>query len=794
MNPHYQKCIWSFIAFLLSGWLLLPCPSFAQLTIEWERTYGGVGWEEVNAMSLTNDGGYIFGGITTTLAPAPGTDISSTTKDTVEWPIRTGDFWLLKTDGDGNMEWERRIGGDAEDRLWDIRQAPDGGFIMGGESRSNKWEDHSEQLRGVIDAWLVKTDALGNIEWERSLGGVDSDLIRVILPIPDGSGYLLAGHSNSDMGFEKSENSRGNNDFWIVRIDAQGNVLWDKTIGGSGEDILNDAEIAHGGGFVLVGQSTSPIGFDKTSPLFGLNDYWVVRVDDLGNILWQRSFGGDNEDSCNDILVTSNGGYLLSGHSVSPSGFGQRDAWFISINGAGGTNWERRYGGQSADIGYAAAQNPLGYYMAVGVSFSLPDSISGVGNKSSQLIGASDSWVLFLDPDGNKLWDESLGGSQSEKFEHIARAHGYGYIMAGISGSGISPPYKSEDNKGGNDFWILRTGCSFPGPVLDDLPKVCRDEFVEVDATVNACDQCLYIWDDGGTGPVRQFSPDTTLQVMVTLLHPDGCELSDSVVIEIVPGPESVRSGGLPVSCYGADDAEFYIENVVGGSPPYLFSLNGGEWQDVADYVRMPPGNYSLDIMDNYGCLFDTSFFISQPEEVLLELGPDIFLDLGDSTQVQALTNLLDSFYINWQQPEFLSCTDCMEPWINNISYTTILTARIVDKNGCDARDNLRIIVEKSDAVYIPNAFSPNNDNINDFFTVYTDRSVKQVNTLMVFDRWGEKMFEKHDFQPNMEQIGWDGRFNGKFMDPAVFVYWAEVEYADGRTEIFEGDVAIIGW
>ncbi|MEZ4959698.1 MAG: gliding motility-associated C-terminal domain-containing protein [Saprospiraceae bacterium] len=795
MNPHYQKYFGLLLTLLLSGWLILPFTAFAQLTLEWEHTFGGTGFEELNALALTNDGGYIFGGITTTENPSPGTEITGATKDTVAWPSPTGDFWLVKTDGEGNLDWEKRFGGDGQDRLWDIRQTTDGGYILAGESRSSKWEDHSEQLRGVLDGWVVKTDSNGSIEWEKTFGGTDSDIVRVILPIPDGSGYLLAGHSSSGAGFEKSENSRGGQDYWLIRIDLLGNVIWDKTIGGDGDDILNDAEIAFGGGFILAGWSASNISFDKTKPLFGKNDYWIVKVDDGGNIVWQETYGGTDEDVCHDILPTVEGNYLLSGHSVSQNGFGNRDALFINItdNGWGPTtNWERRFGGQSADIGYAASQNSIGYYMAVGVSSSIPDTVSMVGNKSAALLGASDYWVLFLDPAGNKLWDESLGGSQPEKGEFILRAHDYGYIIGGISGSGISPPFKSEDSRGGNDMWVVRTGCRFPGPVLEDLPKVCRDEFVEVDASVPACEHCIYIWDDGEKGPVRQFSPDTTTQVKVTLVHPDGCELSDSVTIQIVPGPESVLGGGRPISCYEADDGEFFIEQVAGGTPPYQFSLNGGAWEDFADYARMPPGNYTLEVLDTNGCVYDTAFFIDQPEEVLLELGPDIFLDLGDSVQLQALTNLLDSFHVEWQQPDFLSCTDCMEPWVGGVAYTTTISARIVDQNGCDASDFLRVVVEKSDAVYIPNAFSPNNDNINDFFTVFADQTIKRVNSLLVFDRWGEKMFEKHGFQPNMEQIGWDGRFQGKFLDPAVFVYWAEVEYLDGRKELFEGDVAII--
>lgn len=176
---------------------------------------------------------------------------------------------------------------------------------------------------------------------------------------------------------------------------------------------------------------------------------------------------------------------------------------------------------------------------------------------------------------------------------------------------------------------------------------------------------------------------------------------------------------------------------------------------------------------------------------MLVDLGPDIQLALGDSVQLQALTNQLDSFIIEWGQPQFLSCSDCPEPWASP-AYTTTISVRLVNKNGCEARDFLRVIVEKNDGVFIPNAFSPNNDNINDFFAVYTDKSVRKVNTFMIFDRWGEKMFESRDFMPNIEQLGWDGRLNGRPMQPGVYVYFTEVEYVDGRKGFFEGGFTLI--
>jgi gliding motility-associated-like protein len=799
MNPHYQNSYRRFLLLFSGGLFSLFTPCFSQLNIEWERTFGGTGWEEIYGIDKTSDGGYIFGGLTTSKDVVAGTEISHPTKDTVKWPEEEGDFWVIKTDGNGNPVWDKRYGGFAQDRLWKIRELPDGGFIIAGESKSGIGNDHSDLSRGGVDWWIIRTDPSGNIIWEKTYGGAGNDFIRAILPLPQG-GYLLGGYSFSDAGNEKSENSRGNEDFWVMRIDGNGNKIWDKTIGGAGGDQLFDMEMANGG-FLLAGYSTSNISGEKTEASFGANDMWIVKIDGNGNIRWQKTIGGSGSDVCQRVTRTLDNQYMLSGQSNSPDSgnkttpnYGSEDGWLVKIrdnDASASILWQKTYGGSAGDYLYAVAQNSLGNYFVVGISFSLPDSVSMVGNKSAATYGSGDYWVLYLDKDGNKIWDQSLGGIQNDKGELIIPAHEYGFIIAGTSASTVSPPFKSQPSRGGNDQWIIRTGCVFDAPVLPDLPKICRDEVVSLDATVNPCDFCEYFWSDGGEGPQRDFSPDSTLQVKVLVLHPDGCTREDSSIIEIVPGPEALVTDIEPVSCFGESDGEFFIEEVLGGAPPYLFSLNGGDWEESAHYVRLPPGTYNLSLLDANGCLLDTSFYMDQPEEVLVELGDDIYVTLGDSVQLQALTNQLDSFSFEWLQPNIISCDTCMEPWARPF-LTTVVAIRLTDKNGCAADDHLRLIVGKNDEVYAPNVFSPNDDNVNDFFTIYADQAVTKINTLMIFDRWGEKMFERKDFPPNVEQLGWNGELDGKPMKPAVFVWWAEVEYVDGRTGFFEGGVTLL--
>ena len=795
MNLYHPDKIIRVLLLVMPGLFTIYTSAHAQLTIEWDRTYGGLGWEELQTMTLTHDGGYIFGGITTTRNAS--SEITSNSKDTVVFPEKEGDYWIIKTDGEGKPIWDKRYGGYAEDRLWCIRQTSDGGYILGGESLSGAGGDKTHPSRGGMDFWVIKTDADGNVEWDATYGGPGKDTLRTIVPMPDGS-YLLAGYSNSEAGFEKSESSRaGSADFWVVKIAADGTYMKDFTFGGSGEDRLFDAALLPDGNVLLAGYSASPVSFDKQKPFYGVNDYWVLKITPEGDIIWEEAYGGSGEDVIQSVYLTNAGSILLIGQSTSPvSGnktpplYGNQDAWLIHIQDLGTTAnvlWQKTYGGLSGDYAYTAAQNSLGYFMIIGVTAS---EAFPQGGRTAPFIGFNDYWVLFLDSNGNLIWDETLGGINYDSGVKISRAHDYGFILGGHSSSTASPPYKSEPSRGTNDMWVIRTGCAFPGPDLQDLPKACKDESILVDATVDSCEHCIYIWDDGSNNPVRNFTPDTTTQVKVTIVHPDGCDLSDSLIIEIVPGPEALLADGEPISCYGADDAEFLIEAVQGGTPPYQYSLNGGDWEDFAHYINMPPGEYTLNILDVNECPFDTIFFIAQPEEVIVELGDDIRIELGDSTQLQALTNLVDSFTFYWGQPDLIFC-ECMEPWVQP-SYTTTYSFHIKDKNGCAAEDLVRVIVQRDTAVYIPTVFSPNNDNINDFFTIYAGPNVRIVKTLMVFDRWGEKMFEQHDFPPNVDQIGWNGKLDGKPMQPAVFVYWAEVEFLDGKTAFFEGGITLV--
>ena len=212
---------------------------------------------------------------------------------------------------------------------------------------------------------------------------------------------MIVGTSDSNKSFDKLENSRGGRDYWVVKLDDLGNKVWDRTYGGSEKDLGNGAVEVTGGGYLIWGSSYSPADGDRTVENKGFSDYWIVRIDADGNKLWDKAYGGDSHDYCYDLITTEGGGYLLGGVSKSASG-----------------------------------------------------DVSESGR------GAEDYWIVKIDADGNKIWDKRFGGNSYDSLERISQTSDGGYLLAGDSTSNNASGDKSDNGKGGNDYWVVRIDAS----------------------------------------------------------------------------------------------------------------------------------------------------------------------------------------------------------------------------------------------------------------------------------------------------------------------------------------------
>ncbi|MBK9103821.1 MAG: gliding motility-associated C-terminal domain-containing protein [Saprospiraceae bacterium] len=276
-----------------------------------------------------------------------------------------------------------------------------------------------------------------------------------------------------------------------------------------------------------------------------------------------------------------------------------------------------------------------------------------------------------------------------------------------------------------------------------------------------------------------------------------GCKDTSSVtVIQNTAAPSSALITDQNPSCFGDQNGLISIDQVIGGTPPYLSSLNNAPFAANSVYTNLTAGDYTLALQDATGCLWDTSLVISEPSEISIALGPDIELGLGESATVEATINLPTSQMdtLIWTPDGVIECFDinCLQGTVYAAN-TVTLSATVYDEYGCPATDNILITVSKDRRVYIPNAFSPNGDGVNDLFFVSGDLDqIVSVKKFQVYNRWGSLLHEASDFQPNDESKGWDGTFNSELLNPGVFVYTAEVEFIDGVTKIYTGDVTLI--
>jgi gliding motility-associated-like protein len=248
-------------------------------------------------------------------------------------------------------------------------------------------------------------------------------------------------------------------------------------------------------------------------------------------------------------------------------------------------------------------------------------------------------------------------------------------------------------------------------------------------------------------------------------------------------------------TCFGDNDGSIEITGITGGAAPYVIALNGANSMIVdafpVVYGNLDAGFHQLTVQDNAGVLMVQEVTIPSPPKLVVELGEDIPVNLGESITLSAeATFVIDSW--EWLPGTYLDCTTCPSPTVispaDDITYTLLVT----DIDGCTAQDEVTILVQKVRQVYVPSVFSPNNDGINDELIVFGSPQVAKVNVFKVFNRWGDLLFESYNFQPNDPLYGWDGRFQGERMNTGVYVWFAEVEFVDGHREVFEGGATLL--
>ena len=420
-------------AFLFVFWAFLETGvAFSQPSIQWQRSFGGSDSDEPTTVLQTTDGGYVVAGY------------SRSIDGDIFGSHGYMDAWVIKISPGGDVEWKKAYGGTDLDWIYSLKQTSDGGYVMAGQSSSNNWDVSGNQ--GLGDFWVVKLGETGNIQWQRSLGGSKVDFGRSIDITPDG-GYIVAGYTESTDG-DVSE-AFGGWDYWVVKLDEGGVIQWQRSYGGSGNDLCRSISATMDGGYIVGGESRSENG-DIANPKGG-KDYWVLKLNFEGKILWEKSLGGTSSDVGVDILEAREGGYVAFGHAHSINGDisnprGMFDYWVVRLDEEGEIVWEKSLGGSENEYTGDITQTQDSGFVLLGLTQSTNGDV--VGND-----GAADMWLVKITGDGDLEWQKALGGSKTDYGQAIQQTTDGGYIAAGYS---LSNDGDVAQNKGLNDFWIVK--------------------------------------------------------------------------------------------------------------------------------------------------------------------------------------------------------------------------------------------------------------------------------------------------------------------------------------------------
>lgn len=552
-------------------------------------------------------------------------------------------------------KWDKTYGGSGMDITYDLIQTCDAGFLIGGYTFSDVSGLVTSPNRGEgsEDYWVVKTDSLGNVMWDKRFGGDGYDNFHCISNSTDG-GYLLGGSTTSTVSGDKTQPRWDSTDYtgdvWVVKIDDSGNIQWDKRYGGKGVDVIMDIEPTNDGGFILACPSRSNISGNKSQNNYDITeatyDYWIIKIDRNGEIQWEKTIGGDKSDWPESVKKTSDGGYIVGG--VSRSGISGDKTQ---------DNWD-----------------------------------------TSQM--TPDYWIVKIDKNGNKIWDKTYGGNWNEFYGKTVEIDNY-YFVAGLTDSPISGD-RTSPKHGANyyqDCWV-----------------------VKLDLNGNK------IWDKiyGGNAP-----EDGMCNIIGTK---DNNFIITCSSWSGISGEKSQSSNGdqLPwVIKIDLDGTKIWDKTIL------LSQSWNGYAEPTIGTIQTSDGCYVT------GCFTDAG------------IGQD---------KTEACYGNYDYFIMKF----------CDESQTNE---AYIPPCNILPE------DSTKGTVQQN--IFIPDIFSPNGDGNNDKFFV-RGNNIKEV-YFAIYDRWGEKIFETTD-----KNTGWDGTYKGNRLSTAVFVYYCYGKYSDGTDFKQKGDVTLV--
>ena len=348
------------------------------------------------------------------------------------------------------LNWQQCFGGSEQDKAYDIIAIPGGYFILG---TTESADGDISFNNGISDGWLIKTDSNGNLLWERTYGGSSGDNFVRIFPTNNGEYYILGASrsSDGDISFDPYPDSW---DHWILKIDSEGNIIWDKIVGGNAGEVLWTGDTTGDGGIVTVGWTNSSDG--DVSISYGMGDTWLVKINSEGELEWDFTIGTDWIDVSQAIIQTSDGGYLVGGSSMLGQGgnitcephSSLAEAILTKLDADRNIEWQHCYGGSDHDGIVSLIEIDDGYILGA-YTFSNDGDISGWH-------GGGDLWMVKIDFFGNIIWQNALGGSNDETTYAIFENSSYNILSFGVTYSNdgdVSGNHSLSEYD--SDIWVV---------------------------------------------------------------------------------------------------------------------------------------------------------------------------------------------------------------------------------------------------------------------------------------------------------------------------------------------------
>jgi uncharacterized delta-60 repeat protein len=473
---------------LLSVSLVALFTQSAYAQVSFAKTYGGTSYDLAYSVQQTSDGGYIVAGFTYSFSAG------------------YSDIFLVKTDANGNIIWAKTYGGTNYNWARSVQQTSDGGYIVAGSTYSFGG--------GYYDIFLIKTDASGNIIWAKTYGGIYySDYASSVQQTSDG-GYIVAGWTNSF--------GAGGYDAFLVKTDANGNIIWAKTYGGTNWDYASSVQQTSDGGYIVAGYTES----------FGAGGYdaFLIKTDANGNIIWAKTYGGIGDNRAYSVQQTSDGGYIVAGRTNSFGGGGS-DIFLVKTDANGNIIWAKTYGGTNWDYASSVQQTSDGGYIVAGYTQSFG-------------AGWEDIFLVKTDANGNIIWAKTYGGTNVDTASSVQQTSDGGYIVAG---------YTQSFGEGG-DIFLIKTDANGNIGSCGIVQNASPTETTPSPTVTTPSPSISSV-----SPTVNSVSPTITSP---TLTVSEPCPLSISESCQITSGLITLYKGGIKVS--GSGEFEVKVYNVSG--------------------------------------------------------------------------------------------------------------------------------------------------------------------------------------------------------------------------------------